>query len=192
MPEDLYARLIKEIRRRGKNTLIGLDTDGKFLRYGVGEKPDLIKPNIWELERLMSERILNFEHLCQTGEKLLKSGIPFIIVTMGDKGAIGFSKDGFFYANGPVVNNPGSVGCGDVLLAGFVLSFSQTGNFKESLRFAVASATAKAARAFTDFPSPDEVIQLLKNTFICGLEDLDEEIKKSIPREMPGKKLKTD
>ncbi|MGB9642708.1 MAG: PfkB family carbohydrate kinase [Candidatus Ratteibacteria bacterium] len=192
MPENLYARIIREIRRRGKNTFIGLDTDGEFLRYGVGEKPDLIKPNIWELERLISKQILNFEHLCQIGEKLLKSGISFIIVTMGNKGAIGFSKDGFFYAKGPIVNNPGSVGCGDVLLAGFVLYFSKTGNFKESLRFAVASATAKAARSFTDFPCPDEVNKILGKTFICDLGDLDEETKKSIPREMPEKRSETD
>ncbi|HOJ30471.1 MAG TPA: PfkB family carbohydrate kinase [bacterium] len=192
IPENFYAKLINKIRRRGKNTFIGLDTDGKFLEYGIREKPDLIKPNIWELERLMAKKILNFEHLLKAGQKLLNSGIPFIIVTMGNKGAAGFSKNGFFYAKGPIINNPGSVGCGDALLAGFVLSFSKTGNFKQSLRFAVASGTAKAARPFTDFPCPGEVKKILKKTSICGLDDLDEETKKSLLPEVPEKKSKPD
>lgn len=165
--------------------MISVDSDGFFLKSAVSAGPDLIKPNIRELERLISRKIENLAQLRKAAEKLLNSGISFVLVTMGDKGAAGFSREGFFYTRGPEIKKAGSVGCGDVFLAGFVLSYSRTGKFRESLKFAAACGTAKAAKPFTDIPQPYEVEKILKRTFVADFDDLDEKTEISNLQRLP-------
>ena len=43
LPDDYYARLIREARAEGVYTL--LDSSGNALRNGVAAGPDLVKPN---------------------------------------------------------------------------------------------------------------------------------------------------
>lgn len=52
LPEDAYARLIRLARSAGLRTV--LDTSGAALRHGLVAAPDLIKPNLGELEELMA------------------------------------------------------------------------------------------------------------------------------------------
>ncbi len=185
MQLNFYKKAIERIRSKNTGIKIGIDADGQYLKYGICAKPDLIKPNIKELERLVSRKITGFDQLMGAGERFLRSGISFILVTMGEKGAVGFSKEGVFYTKGPQIKKAGSVGCGDVFLAGFILSFSETGNFKESLKFATAAGTAKAAKSFTDIPEPKEVKKFLKKILIWNLDDPDGKTKKLSLQEVP-------
>ncbi|MCM8788771.1 MAG: hexose kinase [Candidatus Omnitrophica bacterium] len=189
IPADFYSQAINKIRNKDTRIMIGLDSDGYYLKSAVNAIPDLIKPNISELERLMSRKITNMGQLRNAAEKLLESGISFVLVTMGSNGTAGFSREGFFYARGPTIKKAGSVGCGDVFLAGFVLSFSKTGKFKESLRFATASGTAKATKPFTEIPRICEVEKILRKTFITNFDDLDEKIEISNLHQLPVQEL---
>ncbi len=183
MPENFYGTVIRKLRRKG--IFSALDADGKFLKYGISSIPDLIKPNITELERLVSQRIRNLEQLRKAGETLIKHGIRFVLVTMGNKGAAGFSSRGYLYAKGPLIRNPGSVGCGDVFLAAFVLSMSKTGNFKKSFKFATAAATAKAALLFTDIPKPAEVEKFSRKIFLRNFDEMDGKLEISNLQKLP-------
>lgn len=53
LPGDAYARLIRLAREAGVPTV--LDTSGEALRHGLAAAPDLIKPNLRELEELMAQ-----------------------------------------------------------------------------------------------------------------------------------------
>ncbi|MCM8764979.1 MAG: PfkB family carbohydrate kinase [Candidatus Omnitrophica bacterium] len=185
MPANFYSQAIHKIRDKNTTTMISIDSDGSFLKSAISAGPDLIKPNIKELERLISRKIGNLEQLRNAAEKFLNSGISFVLVTMGDKGAAGFSREGYFYTRGPEIEKASSVGCGDVFLAGFALSHSKTGQFKESLRFAAACGTAKAAKPFTDIPQPYEVEKILKRTFVVNFADLDEKTEISNLQQLP-------
>src|ERR671929_2255121 len=48
---DIYARLIREVRRLGVATIV--DTDGEPLRRAVRAEPDVISPNVLEAEELV-------------------------------------------------------------------------------------------------------------------------------------------
>ncbi|MCM8758928.1 MAG: PfkB family carbohydrate kinase [Candidatus Omnitrophica bacterium] len=185
IPENFYSILIEKLRKTNKNVFFGIDADYNYLKHGISSNPELIKLNICELERLVSQRIKNLDQLKKIGKSLLNDGISYVIVTMGEKGAVGFYKKDFFYAKGPIIRNPGSVGCGDVFLAGFVLSLSKMKGFKESLRFAVAAATAKAAEQFTDIPGPDKVKKYLKKILVRSLDDIDGRTEISSLQEVP-------
>ncbi len=52
---DIYARLIRELRRLGVTTLV--DTDGDPLRRAVRAEPDLVSPNVLEAEELVGSRV---------------------------------------------------------------------------------------------------------------------------------------
>lgn len=190
LPENFYQKIISKIHKKNKNLFTALDTDGKYLRYGIDAKPFLIKPNLWEIERLLDKKIENFKQLKDAGETIINSGISMITITMGEKGAAGFSRQGFFYAKAPYIKNPGSVGCGDAFLAGFIFRFIQTNDFKESLLFATASGAAKATKKFTEVPSCIEVKQMVKKTFICSLDEIDERTKISNLQGLLEKKSK--
>ena len=48
---DIYAFLIRELRRLGVTTIV--DTDGDPLRRAVRAEPDVISPNVLEAEELV-------------------------------------------------------------------------------------------------------------------------------------------
>ena len=48
---DIYAGLIRELRRLGVTTIV--DTDGDPLRRAVRAEPDVISPNVLEAEELV-------------------------------------------------------------------------------------------------------------------------------------------
>lgn len=151
-------------------------------------KPDLIKPNIWELQRLISEKIRRFDQIKCAGQYFLNNGINFVLITMGKNGSLGFSKQGCFYVKVPQVQCLNSVGCGDAFLGGFVLKFSKTKNFAESLRYAASAGTAKASKFDTDIPEIEDVKKILRKVSIQTLDALSERTKKQLLREMPEKK----
>ncbi len=188
VPDNFYGEIIKKIHKRTNKTFIALDADGNALRKGIAAKPDLIKPNIWELERLVQGKIQGFDQIKDAGEKFLDCGISFVLITLGEKGSLGFSQQGSFYAKGPAVKNPGSVGCGDIFLGGFILSFSRTKNFPEALRYAASAGTAKACKPATDIPEPEEVKRILRKTSIWRLDALSERTKKQLLQGVPEKK----
>src|SRR5207237_3467728 len=48
---DVYASLIRELKRTGVTTVI--DTDGEPLRHAVRAEPDIVSPNVLEAEELL-------------------------------------------------------------------------------------------------------------------------------------------
>ena len=48
---DLYAELIREVRKLGVTTIV--DTDGEPLRLAVRAEPDVVSPNELEAEELV-------------------------------------------------------------------------------------------------------------------------------------------
>ena len=52
---DIYAFLIRELRRLNVTTVI--DTDGDPLRRAVRSEPDIISPNVLEAEELVGPRV---------------------------------------------------------------------------------------------------------------------------------------
>jgi len=188
IPDKFYGTIIEKIHTRTVKTFIALDADGTQLKNGVVAKPDLIKPNIWELQRLISRKIRRFDQIKRAGQYFLNNGINFVLITMGENGSLGFSKQGCFYVKVPQVKCLNSVGCGDVFLGGFILKFSETKNFAESLRYAASAGTAKASKFNTDVPGIEDVKKILKKTSIQALDALSERTKKQLLREMPEKK----
>ena len=161
MPADTYRKITNKSMKYTKYVVI--DADGEDLKWGIKAKPFLIKPNLWEIERATGEKIRSLRKAKTICSKLIiENGINIILLTLGEKGALLFSKESFFYAAAPDVELESNVGCGDAFLGGFLYRFSGRKDLKECLRFAVACGAAKAGRKGTIMPGENEILPLLK------------------------------
>jgi len=137
--------LLKKLSQQ--NISLVVDTSGKLLNEIMELKNiSLIKPNIDELQQLLSKKIQdNPASIKKHCEKLLGK-VENILVSRSGKGAMLINKSGCWSAR--LIDSPyevaGTVGCGDYLLAGFLAGMKEKQSFEYALKCAIISASARA------------------------------------------------
>jgi len=109
---------------------------------GVAARPEMVKGNRRELERLLGRHLGDEESTLQAARELRAMAIRMAVVTRGREGAIAVSDDGPWRGQAPRVRAVSAVGSGDAFLAGVVFTLSQGGTTEEALRLGVAAGTA--------------------------------------------------
>src|SRR5688572_32155508 len=78
---DIYAGLIRELRRLGVTSVV--DTDGDPLRCAVRAEPDVVSPNVLEAEELVGhefnddeDRVIAVREMCELGAREAIMTIP--------------------------------------------------------------------------------------------------------------------
>jgi 1-phosphofructokinase/tagatose 6-phosphate kinase len=141
---DVYAKLIRELRRLGVITMV--DTDGDPLRRAVRAEPDVISPNVLEAEELVGHEFNDDDDHVIAVREMTELGAREAIMTM---------PDGCFARMRPA--EPGgepclyrvrvasaalepraTVGSGDAFLAGFVAARYSERSVEDCLAYAVA------------------------------------------------------
>lgn len=149
---DLYATLIREVKRRGGR--VALDAPGEALRHGLGAGPDLVKPNRWELEDACEAVIRTLGDAVEASRTMLRKGSGAVLCSLGPDGALLVTEERCWHAAAEPLEVHSDVGAGDALLAGFLAS----GRFDaDGLRNAVAWGTAACRLPGTQMPGPDDV-----------------------------------
>ena len=162
IPNGCDSNIYKDIMSvTDKSVKIVLDTSGDALKKALSEKPFLVKPNIDELSEFFSTDIpLSMVEIF--AEKLQSLGARNVIVSLGGQGSAMLTENGEYIRipppDGVMVN---TVGAGDSLVAGFIAKFDETEDFRESLKYAVASGSATA---YSKWLSEKELIDKLYNT----------------------------
>src|SRR5215208_486740 len=111
---DIYARLIREMRRLGVVTVV--DTDGDPLRRAVRAEPDVISPNVLEAEELVGHEFNDEDDHCIAVREMVELGAREAIMT-----APGGPPRLYRVRVRPGAIEPrATVGSGDAFLAGFV------------------------------------------------------------------------
>jgi len=167
-PENTYRRIIEEAGRKGLCTV--LDADGKALVSGLKASPGIIKPNLWELERIAGHRIDSSGLLEGALARLSEKGISKILLTLGEKGALLFSGGCMFYASVPAVGAVSSIGCGDAFLAGFLYGLYINKKEEKCLELAAAAGTAKVKTKGTLMPSKKDVLEMAEKVDVRKAE----------------------
>ena len=139
MKDSFFADLIMNLKKR--SIKVYFDSDREALKLGVAAGPYMIKPNIFELNRLAGSQAAEPEEIKEI-VKPFQDNVEYIVVSLGARGAAGFSKEGNYYAKPPRVNVRNSSGAGDSLLGGFISRMTRSGSFEESLKIGVACGTA--------------------------------------------------
>ena len=160
VPEDIYSTLIKHIRQE-KDIPVILDTSGQFLRYGAEARPDILKPNIHELEELTGVKCFNKHDVIQVCRSLNKKGIKIVIVTMGEAGAVAVTDTSVYEVNAPKVQVMSTVGAGDCFLGGFCYGIYNGFDMENALKMAASCASAKVTMEGTEIPKKNELLKFI-------------------------------
>ncbi len=139
---DIYAKLIEIAKAAGKKVI--LDTSGALLKEGIKALPTMVKPNKDEIEALYDIKVNSREDVIEYAQKIYESGIENVVVSLGGDGAMVVCSEGMFQGLPPKVDVVNTVGCGDSMVGAFAVAFERGMNPQESLKYAVAVATANA------------------------------------------------
>jgi 1-phosphofructokinase family hexose kinase len=152
---DIYAEMIAMARERWAHTV--LDADGPALVAGVAAKPEIVKGNRRELERLLGRHLDDEGSTLEAAHILREMTIRTAVVTRGREGAVAESDEGSWRSLAPRVRAVSAVGSGDAFLAGVVHSLSRGGSMEDALRLGVAAGTAAVLTPGTELCHRREV-----------------------------------
>lgn len=157
---DFYCELIHLAKRRGVKTLV--DTEGDALLHALEARPTVITPNQHEGERLLGRALVTRSQILEAVDRIQKMGPESVILSLGSRGAVGSSGEGVFEAVPPHIDALSPIGAGDAMAAAFTWAMWKKKTFAESLRWGVATGTAKAKLPGMTFPTMDQVKAVYK------------------------------
>lgn len=141
IPTDIFARIALIAQKKKAKYIV--DTTGEALIKAVEVGVYLIKPNLGELSALVGVEELNIESVGKVANQLIEKGkCEALAVSMGADGAMLVTKDSMVAIKPPKVERKSTVGAGDSMVAGIVLSLSKNKSLVESVQFGVACGTA--------------------------------------------------
>ena len=166
---DIYARLIRELRRLGVTTLV--DTDGDPLRRAVRAEPDVVSPNVLEAEELVGHEFNDDEDRIIAVREMVGLGAREAIMTMPD-GCFAqmAARPSRAATPSPVprarsrrgaIEPRATVGSGDAFLAGFVAARYGGKPTAECLAYGVACGAESTQHLGAGLVDPDRVQRLL-------------------------------
>ena len=156
---EIYRKIVEMVKAKGAQVV--LDTDGESLKIGVQAMPDVIKPNIHELSRLVEKDLKSIDEIAAAAWHIHTEGVAIVLVSMGAKGILMVSETGQYLAVPPKVKVINTIGAGDSAVAGFVYGWLRDKPLKESLSLAVAAGTATTLKPGTALCEKDDVMRLL-------------------------------
>ena len=161
MPTDIYAR-VAWIAKKKKARLI-VDTSGEALKHAVQEGVYLVKPNLGELTFLAGREVLQIESVDDVAREIISTGkCEVIVVSMGPIGAMVVTKDFALQIIPPTVKMKSTVGAGDSMVAGMVLSLEAKKPLIEAVQYGVACGTAATMNFGTQLCRKEDVDRLYK------------------------------
>ena len=158
--DDYYKRLIEVLKNN--NNYVICDCDKGLLKRAVEAKPDVIKPNLEELKRLLKDN-LNDEEII---EEVRKLGIDLAVISMGDKGAV-FIGEKVYKANALDVNFVSPLGAGDAMVASLAYSKMMNLSYEETVINAMAFGSAQVETEGSN-PADKERIEYFKKKVVYG------------------------
>lgn len=181
LPQDTYRQLARVAHAAGCQ--VALDTDGAALAQGLAGKPELLKPNLHELARLMdtiglaATRLtgdggcalepLTDQELALSALALIDRGVREVVVSMGGGGAVMVNPTETWRAAPPKVEVQSTVGLGDALLAGILHGNLRGQTPGQQLRTGIALAAAKALTPGVEPPRQEDFKRLYQEVGVA-------------------------
>ena len=159
MNHSAYQRLIAELQKNGVPCI--LDTDNEALKLGIKARPFMIKPNEYEIERLMGHSIKTVPGYFKAARSLVRQGVRIVVVSLGKKGALFVTENDSFHVLTPDVPVTSKVGAGDSLIGGFALGLYRKMGLREAARLGIAASTSAVMREAPRLCSRRDIPRLL-------------------------------
>jgi 1-phosphofructokinase/tagatose 6-phosphate kinase len=169
---DVYARLIRELRKQGVVCVV--DTDGDPLRRAVRAEPDVITPNVLESEELVGHEFNEAEDHVIAVREMLELGARQAVMTTPD-GCYAMMRSDEPHGSHTLYRvrvPPGriepraTVGSGDAFLAGYVSACYSGKSSQEALVYGVACGAESTQHLGAGLVDPTEVERLLSDMIV--------------------------
>jgi 1-phosphofructokinase/tagatose 6-phosphate kinase len=167
---DLYADLIREVKKLGVTTV--LDTEGEPLRLAVRADPDIVSPNELEAEELVGQEFNDVEDRAQAVIEMTRLGAREAIMTVPDGCYAHVLDDGsaLFRVSVEEQEARSRIGSGDAFLAGYVAARYGGRTPVECLRYGVACGAESIQHFGAGVIDPPKVDRLLNEVDAERLE----------------------
>lgn len=161
---DIFKTL--KVIANSKHAKLVVDTSGKALKSALSSGVYLIKPSIGELANLTGKTHLTVSQAIDAAKAIVNSGkCKIIVISRGGQGAVLVRPDAVIKVKAPFVKVVSTVGAGDSMLAGMILSLAKNEDIQTALRYGVACGTAATLTLGTglcDKKSADQLFELIQ------------------------------
>jgi 6-phosphofructokinase 2 len=159
VPADFYARMARMVARR--DIKLVLDASGEPLRRAIAEGVSVLKPSLREFEELTGEEGCEESRLPILARRLIDEGrCEVLILSLGARGVFWMSASERGRLAAPAVPVRSSVGAGDSMVAGVVLSLTRGWALADAVRFGVAAGAASVMNPGTELCRAEDVERL--------------------------------
>jgi 6-phosphofructokinase 2 len=161
VPDDIYARVARIARERGMRVV--LDTSGAPLAAALAAGVFLVKPSLSELCALAGRELEDDAQRLDAARKIISDGGAAIVaLTLGEQGALVVTPDRALRVRGFAVPVSSSIGAGDSFLAAMVWALNRDMAFDETLRYAIAAASASLLTEGTRLCDREEIERIYR------------------------------
>ena len=145
---NTYRDLAQFVRERG--ALVAIDGSGPEFRAAMSVKPDLIKPNQFELAELVGRPLKTISDVIAAAREVIADGVQQVLCSLGKDGAILITAAEVMHCEPEQIAIGTPVGAGDILLAIYLGG----GAKPEGLKSAIAWSAASVPLPGTAIPTP--------------------------------------
>ncbi|MGQ7824708.1 1-phosphofructokinase [Enterococcus faecium] len=165
LPRGLSPKVLIEISRicQEKGIHLIIDSSDQEVMDCLPYRPFLLKPNEEELSSWFGRKMVTDEDYFVYGQRLVELGAENVLLSLGEKGAILFTKDRVFRGNSPKGKVVNTACAGDTMLGAFLAGYMNRRPLDETLRKSIAAGGSTAFRkGLTDFLDVEELSKQIK------------------------------
>lgn len=165
LPKGLSPKVLIEISRicQEKGIHLIIDSSDQEVMDCLPYRPFLLKPNEEELSSWFGRKMVTDEDYFVYGQRLVELGAENVLLSLGEKGAILFTKDRVFRGNSPKGKVVNTACAGDTMLGSFLAGYMNRRPLDETLRKSIAAGSSTAFRkGLTDFLDVEELSKQIK------------------------------
>lgn len=165
LPRGMSPKVLVEISRicQEKEIHLIIDSSDQEVMDCLPYRPFLLKPNEEELSSWFGRKMVTDEDYFVYGQRLVESGAENVLLSLGEKGAILFTKDRVIRGNSPKGKVVNTACAGDTMLGAFLAGYMNRRPLDETLRKSIAAGSSTAFRkGLTDFLDVEELSKQIK------------------------------
>lgn len=160
-PDDFYGEIARIAKQRNIKCVI--DTSGNALSKAAEAGVCIMKPNLGELSKLAGKEKISGLEQEEIAKKVIAEGkAETLIVSLGARGAMVATKDKIEYVVPPTVKQESTVGAGDSMVAGIILSLSRGDKLMDAVNWGVAAGTAATMTPGSELCRKEDVETIYK------------------------------
>ena len=134
---NTYRDLAKFVRDRGAS--VAIDGSGAEFKAAIDIKPELIKPNQFELAELVGRPLKTIQDVISAAREIIEAGVNQVLCSLGKDGALLITADEVMHCEPEKAAVGTPVGAGDILLAIYLGGGATPAALKDAIAWSAAS-----------------------------------------------------